>query len=301
MSFSPYLRIGEFILGCLIAQLYTLLQDTRPSAQEQVVGRALLALGIISVPVIIYLMYGGHWTFFRNLNYHFGLAPSVALILFCSARYDTCFSRLLNTRPFVALGEASYSIYLTHFLIFILSASFLGGLQPTIPNAVFLTAKLLFLLALIMLIPLGLHAYLTAGAAVAAQIVVTETQATTACRRLLNFGSPIVIAVLFWISVPNKVIDPGLAVTSGIRVLGATYGANCGAKRGNVTSSLGRACDGKDNCHYVVDVTKLGDPAGGCAKDFHIDMNACRITGASPRVCQANPVWEASLTFHARR
>src|SRR5581483_1771071 len=204
------------------------------------------------------------WAFFRSLNYNFGLAPSVALILFCSARYDTYFSRLLNTRPFVALGEASYAIYLTHFLIFILSASFLGGLQPTIANAAFLTAKLLFLLALIMLISLGLHAYLEVPARGWLRKLWSpklERRRRAAAYSIL--ASPIVIAVLFWISAPNKVIDPSLAVTSGIRVLGATYGENCGAKRGNVTSFLGRACDGKDNCHYVVDVTKLGDPAGG--------------------------------------
>src|SRR6202034_1441803 len=51
MYFSPYLRVGEFILGCLVAQLYVLLQDRPPGRVEQLVGRVLLVAGIVSVPV----------------------------------------------------------------------------------------------------------------------------------------------------------------------------------------------------------------------------------------------------------
>jgi peptidoglycan/LPS O-acetylase OafA/YrhL len=54
----------------------------------------------------------GYLGYIRLLSHNFGFAPSVALILFCAARYDTLFSRFLNSRPLVAFGEASYSIYL---------------------------------------------------------------------------------------------------------------------------------------------------------------------------------------------
>ena len=107
MYFSPYLRIGEFILGCLISQLYILLQHKSPGAKERFLGRILLVLGVLSVPIMTYLMYHGHWAFIRMLNFNFGLAPSVAIILFCSARYDTLFSRLLDGGAVTALGEAS--------------------------------------------------------------------------------------------------------------------------------------------------------------------------------------------------
>jgi hypothetical protein len=56
--------------------------------------------------------------------------------------------------------------------------------------------------------------------------------------------------------------------TSGIHLLSATYGPNCGAGSGNATKAVGGACDGKDNCSYKVEVSKLGDPASGCAKSF---------------------------------
>jgi peptidoglycan/LPS O-acetylase OafA/YrhL len=66
----------------------------------------------------------------------------------------------LNTRLTVALGKASYSIYVTHFLIFVFAASYIGGALPaTAANGAFLAAKYLFLLGLILLISLGLHAY----------------------------------------------------------------------------------------------------------------------------------------------
>ena len=165
MYFSPYLRIGEFILGCLMAQLYLLVQDRRPSGHEQIFGRVLLALGIVSIPVVIYLMYAGRWPLIRQLDLNFGLAPSAAVILFCAARYQTLFSRFLNTRPVVALGEASYSMYLIHFLVFILAWSFLGGvLAATTGNIIFLSCRLTFLFVLIIVLSLGLHAFIEAPA-----------------------------------------------------------------------------------------------------------------------------------------
>src|ERR1700722_602461 len=41
-----------------------------------------------------------------------------SLLIFCCARYRTSLSRLLSTKLLVALGEASYSIYLTHIIMF---------------------------------------------------------------------------------------------------------------------------------------------------------------------------------------
>jgi peptidoglycan/LPS O-acetylase OafA/YrhL len=162
MYFSPYVRIGEFILGCIIAQLYLQLLDKVPSRREHVMGRLLLGLGIISLLILIYLEYSPNAEFvtIQDLNLNFGLAPSVALVIFCVARYDTLITRMLNHRAAIALGEASYSIYLTHFLVLMLAASFLGGeLSATMPNVLFLLSKYLFLLGLMLLISLGLYTF----------------------------------------------------------------------------------------------------------------------------------------------
>ena len=86
--FFTYLRICEFILGCIVAQLYVQLQDKSPSDRECFVARILLVIGVITVPILTFLMYSpnGHLEFVRKLNYNFGLAPSVALILFWPRR-----------------------------------------------------------------------------------------------------------------------------------------------------------------------------------------------------------------------
>lgn len=55
-----------------------------------------------------------------------------------------------------------------------------------------------------------------------------------------------------------------------IQVLTATYGANCGVARGNVTRHISDGCNGKDLCKYVVDFNIIGDPARGCVKDYDV-------------------------------
>jgi hypothetical protein len=60
-----------------------------------------------------------------------------------------------------------------------------------------------------------------------------------------------------------------LAVT-GISIVSATYGGNCGAPSGNATQSVAAACGGKADCGYTVDVARLGDPAPNCGKDFAV-------------------------------
>jgi hypothetical protein len=59
-----------------------------------------------------------------------------------------------------------------------------------------------------------------------------------------------------------NVIVPTISVTS------ATYGGNCGAPAGNVTSQLAAACNGRTTCSYTIDYRVLGDPAPGCAKNY---------------------------------
>ena len=60
----------------------------------------------------------------------------------------------------------------------------------------------------------------------------------------------------------SSVGERRIAVTEG------TYGENCGAAYGNATHALRAACDGRRSCAFRIDVSALGDPAPGCAKDF---------------------------------
>jgi hypothetical protein len=70
------------------------------------------------------------------------------------------------------------------------------------------------------------------------------------------------------------------ALNSTITVVEATFGMSCKdfvpsppnqnlVRVGNVTKAIAEACDKKDpNCSYTIDISRLGDPAGGCEKDF---------------------------------
>ena len=69
--------------------------------------------------------------------------------------------------------------------------------------------------------------------------------------------------------------------TSGvIKIESATYGANCGVAKGNVTAHIAKQCDGKTKCRYVVNHKIIGDPAYGCAKTYIVRYRC----GNNPRV-----------------
>jgi peptidoglycan/LPS O-acetylase OafA/YrhL len=136
---SPYVRIGEFVLGCLIAELFLQLSSRGAAAAERALGLVLLILACLSVPVITYLNYdpAAGIAFFRRLNMNFALAPSAALIIFAVVRWHTPVSRLLASRPLVALGEASYSIYLIHYVVFmVIVRTHVGLLTAPAPNLI---------------------------------------------------------------------------------------------------------------------------------------------------------------------
>lgn len=77
-----------------------------------------------------------------------------------------------------------------------------------------------------------------------------------------------------------------------IKVIAASYGRNCGAPYGNVTTHLAAACDGKALCEYIIDVKALGDPAGGCSKDFYVEWQC----GGNPEKNSLNVNPEATGT-----
>jgi len=105
LYFSPYLRMGEFVLGSLVAQLYVQLRGREPGALENTIGTLVLLAAAASAIPITYLMYAPDVgaNVFRKMYMNFGLAPSAALLVFCVARYDNVFSRLLTSRPALIL------------------------------------------------------------------------------------------------------------------------------------------------------------------------------------------------------
>ena len=68
-----------------------------------------------------------------------------------------------------------------------------------------------------------------------------------------------------------------------VRVEVATYGGNCAASPGNVTHILRNACNGLVRCLYELHVSKLGDPAPGCAKDFSVTWGCVKVADSGQR------------------
>jgi peptidoglycan/LPS O-acetylase OafA/YrhL len=122
LYFSPFVRIGEFILGCLAAHLYLQLSTQKVTRRENLMGTAACLAAVASVPLITYFSFSPDvaGNIFQKLRWNFAQAPSAALLIFCAARYRNVLSRLLMSRPAIVLGDASYSIYLVHFAVLIL-------------------------------------------------------------------------------------------------------------------------------------------------------------------------------------
>jgi peptidoglycan/LPS O-acetylase OafA/YrhL len=155
---SPYLRIGEFVLGAITAQLYVALRDRKVGAWENAAGNLVLIAAAASVLLVSYLANAADlpMTIFRKMHWNFALGPSVALLIFCAARYRSVASQLLSSRPVTALGEASYSIYLTHSIVLIAAVRLTGGVAH---GVAFNVVKLIVLMAIVVAVSLLLYAY----------------------------------------------------------------------------------------------------------------------------------------------
>ena len=118
--FSPYLRVFEFLLGCLCASIYMTLEP--PSPIEEWMGVFLTA-----VPIV--LIFALHLVFFgirvegtagiivQQWRLNFGYAPAAGLLIFCCARYRNPIVGFLSGKWIVLGGEVSYSIYMLHVVM----------------------------------------------------------------------------------------------------------------------------------------------------------------------------------------
>jgi peptidoglycan/LPS O-acetylase OafA/YrhL len=283
LYFSPYSRVGEFVLGCLVAQFYLILRDIPPTERERRLGGLVMTLAFLSIFAILYATYSSvnQSYFWFNLRYCFGLAPSAAIIIFCAARYDTPLSLWLSARAVVAMGEASYSIYLLHAVVLVAVSGYLGWSFPeTFFAILFLGARFTFVMLMILLFSLGLHAFLE---------VPSRSWLRGLWRRPLSrrfaavpiLTAPFVLAITIAAAgkfVPSQSVEP-------IHVLSATYGGNCGAPAGNATREIVANCEGNLFCVYQIDADVLGDPKNGCAKDFTAEFEC----GAGQRLTARVP------------
>lgn len=102
--YSPASRVWEFLIGCVLATLWM-----RGLVVGPAMRRALLALA-------------GGWVGFLALAYYgpgdqsVAFTPAYAAIILALASGPSLIGRALSTRSLVLLGEASYALYIVHWL-----------------------------------------------------------------------------------------------------------------------------------------------------------------------------------------
>lgn len=115
---SPYVRLFEFIIGGFAAHLFLSLRDTAIGPIERRLAPA-IAMAAVGFIVLTFLppRYAFSWVdaTFKTIGYY----PFIAVVVFSCARYDFALvTRFFAWRPFVVLGERSYSIYLFHIVVY---------------------------------------------------------------------------------------------------------------------------------------------------------------------------------------
>jgi peptidoglycan/LPS O-acetylase OafA/YrhL len=137
---SPYSRAFEFFTGVLIAQSLTI--SNKGEKLQNLSGKIVTYIALV-ITVILYLLFifgqapvlrewFGGTTFFHFLHMTLLFLPSIALLIYCSVKYDTSISRFLASDKCVFLGGLSYSLYINHYFT---TNIFNGwGVSPTTQN-----------------------------------------------------------------------------------------------------------------------------------------------------------------------
>jgi peptidoglycan/LPS O-acetylase OafA/YrhL len=314
--FSPYVRVLEFILGCFAAQALLELSKREVSPREyrwatvalifalaSLVVFGLLYLGVFALPII------NDYVQFFALN--FLCAPSMAIVLFCVARYDSPFSRAMSAPLLVALGETSYSIYLVHSWT-------LRIFERSPPNLTPLWAadaiwRVACGIGLTLVVSYGTYRLIELPGRIWLRRILRRGIAWVFDRRRVRprrvadpsgftfrphltrprvAYSGLALSGLFVTAFGGQAVRSEQLMTSlhrflsgerpEVEVISASYGINCReypvrapfpnlASPGNATVATRRACDGKTECDLEVSTERFGDPANGCGKDFAVE------------------------------
>lgn len=279
--FSPYARLGEFITGCLVSALFIASTQNPISVKEARWGHLLTWLSLIAVAGSFYLAYANPpiAPMFLKVRNNIAMAPALAALIFCLARYDSPIARFLSWRPLVVLGEASYSIYMVHMLVFVsirqLSSYVL--LPATSTGIAIGTTRYVYALAIIVIISLGSYSFIELPAKNWLRTL-WKNDSKIQWRVLSFLVAPFLIAGAFLLfdAYINRAANPNIIITS------ATYGANCGAPNGNATKHIQFKCRRGLVCDYLIHVKFLGDPAPNCPKDFRVEYRCKGGSGVSP-------------------
>lgn len=314
--FSPYVRVLEFLLGCLTAHVVMCLQSRRRGPYEQQLANWTLVASLLALLLVGMLDLGiGGPSLVKSYVQHFAnnfvCAPAIAFILFYVGRYDTGFTRFLSLPALVALGDTSYSVYLIHtwtLRIFIPAAApelnWLYAIDAIGRVLCGILFTILAAYATYHLIEVPSRTWLRRrlGWAIASGFQAVrpdsngEVPGAAAARTKVKFSLS-VSALLIVVAVAGQAARSDVTWEklhrlwygdrSEIDVVSASYGLSCkefkvpapyinSVAAGNATAAVARACNSRQLCKFRIAVSRLGDPANGCGKDFTLQYKCTR-------------------------
>jgi peptidoglycan/LPS O-acetylase OafA/YrhL len=119
---NPFCRLFEFIVGMSVALAYRkYVQQYNPTILVATVVELVAIVGVLTALILPL-----NWNIpcqlailepFRAWLYFGGVAPIYGLLIFLVACERGRLSKLLLSRPFVALGELSFSLYMFHVIV----------------------------------------------------------------------------------------------------------------------------------------------------------------------------------------
>jgi len=298
---SPYVRVLEFLLGCMAAQAFMQISQSKPSRHEQWGGRAALGLAVLFLTFEFLVSTG--WLgapFFRHyllpLSMNFLCAPAIAIIIFCLARYDSWLGRILSLPALLFLGEISYSIYLLH--IYVLRLFPCGYLPLGIASAaeacwcvlasMLVTVLLSYATYTLIEVPgriwnrrLFARSFSYFSSFDASRTTVTANRAMWSATVAFGLAAFAIFGQAAHSDQVVQYIHRNVLQRSDIVVVSASYGLNClnfavpppsmnRVSSGNATDKLKHACNLSTTCDVLAAVEWLGDPANSCGKDFRV-------------------------------
>jgi peptidoglycan/LPS O-acetylase OafA/YrhL len=115
IAFSPVGRLPPFLIGIASAHIFITRYHQPIGETERVLGLVLLTLALACVISMCGAQSVGNVYISSIALFVYSL--SIAVVIFCCARYRSIFSRALSVPLLIVCGNASYSIYLFHQLI----------------------------------------------------------------------------------------------------------------------------------------------------------------------------------------
>jgi peptidoglycan/LPS O-acetylase OafA/YrhL len=138
IAFSPVGRLPPFLIGIATAHIFITRYHQPVGEAERRLGMVLLTLALVCASSMCGAQSLGNP--YVGLSALFVYSLSIAVVIFCCARYRSLFSRILSVPLLIVCGDASYSIYLFHETI--LEMTGVRGILPwTLFNVFYVGAR----------------------------------------------------------------------------------------------------------------------------------------------------------------